>query len=443
MLPFAARLADSAAACGIAPGERLVVATSAGIDSTVLFLALRAIGVDAVAVYANHGLRAEAEAEAEHVRAMAAAAGAEALVVAAPVPAGNRQAEARAARYAALVGAARRLGAVAVAAGHTATDQAETVLMALVRGAGLRGLGGMPERRDLAPGVALVRPLLWATRAEVEAHARAQGWTWMDDASNTTDAYRRNRIRHGVLPLLDAEGGPATAARIAQTARDVRAAIDAGPAGTFARLAAPDARGVSLPLDALRALPDGERRAVLAEALRWAGATRSRAAVARTEALLDVDPGRRVAMGRAMAWRDRDRIRIVIDAVPVAPVAVGSDGAEAPWGRLDRLGADATDAGVLVDAAALVGPLVLRPWQPGDRLATRGAERLVSDLLTDARVPPSERPETLVLTCAGRIVWLLGHRLAAGAAATDTTCSAERLVWHPALPTTFGSDSHF
>lgn len=433
---FTTRLADAAAACGIVPGERLVVAASAGVDSTVLFYTLRAFGVDAVAVYVHHGLRAAADAEAEHVRAMAVDSGAEALVIAAPVPRGNRQAAARAARYAALSDAARRCGAAAVATGHTATDQAETVLMALVRGAGLRGLGGMPERRALAPGIALVRPLLWATRAEVEAHARAQGWTWLDDDSNATDAYRRNRVRHGVLPLLDAEGGPQTAARIAEAARGVRDALDAGPAATFVRLAVPDARGVSLGLDALRALSGAARGGVLAEALRWAGATRSRAAVARTEALLGAVPGRRVAMGTAMAWRDRDRIRIVVDAAPDAPVAVGPNGATTRSGRLERLSAGASD-GVLFDASALAGPLVLRPWRAGDRIAVRGAERLVSGLLTDARVPPSERPEALVLTCAGRLVWLVGHALADGArvSAADT----ERFVWYPAPPLDVGT----
>lgn len=432
MPDFAARLAEAAAACGISQGERLVVATSAGVDSTVLFHALRSVGSDAVAVYVHHGLRAAADEEAAHVRAMAGAVGAEALVVEAPVPTGNRQAEARASRYAALADAARSLGASTVVTGHTATDQAETVLMALVRGAGLRGLGGMPERRALALGIALVRPLLWATRADVVAHARAQGWLWLEDASNATDAYRRNRIRHGVLPLLDAEGGPATAARIAQAASDVRAALAAGPEEAFRRLAVPDHRGVSLGLAALRALSENERSAVLAEALRWAGAARSRAALARTAALVDAGPGHRVAVGQAMAWRDRDRVRIVLDATPVPATPVGPQGVEGRDGCLERLTAGAITAGVLVTASALDGPLVLRPWQAGDRIATRGTERLVSDLLTDARVPPSERPEALVLTCAGGLVWLVGHALADGAAPAGDTTRTERLVWRPA-----------
>ena len=444
--PFAARVAaDCAARCGLAPGQRVAVATSGGIDSAVLFRTLRGLGFDAVPVYVHHGLRAEADAEAAFVRALAAELGVDAVVVPAPVPAGNRQDAARQARYAALAGAARSLGATAVATGHTATDQAETVLLALVRGTGLRGLGGMAPRRPLdaadPDGPALVRPLLWATRAEVEAQARARGWAWQDDASNATDAYRRNRLRHTVLPLLDAEGGPATAARIAATADDVRAALDAGPAAALARVAVADARGLSLPLAALRALDADARRAVVAEALRAVApaAPRSRMLVARVEALVAADSGRRVGAGAAMVWRDRDRLRVVRDARVVEPVAVGPDGAATPLGRLVRTRLGAAPAFSVspftetVDARALLGDVVLRPWRPGDRVVpVGGGARLVSDLLTDARVPPSERADALVLTAGGRVVWLVGHRLAAFAAVTPDTPAAERLDWTPA-----------
>ncbi|HEX8386955.1 MAG TPA: tRNA lysidine(34) synthetase TilS, partial [Rubricoccaceae bacterium] len=196
---FAERLrAQAAERCALAPGDRLAVGTSGGVDSTVLFRSLIALGFDAVAVYVHHGLRAEAADEAAFVQDMAREEGAEAVVVRAPVGAGNRQGEARRARYAALAEAASSLGCTVIATGHTTTDQAETVLMALVRGAGLRGLAGMAPRRPLDAadpgGLALLRPLLWATRAEVEAEARARGWAWREDASNAGDAYRRNRI---------------------------------------------------------------------------------------------------------------------------------------------------------------------------------------------------------------------------------------------------------
>ena len=438
---FADRLAaDCAARCGLAPGQRVVVGTSGGVDSTVLFRTLRRLGSDAVPVYVHHGLRAEADDEAAFVVAMGAEAGVEALVVAAPVGAGNRQNEAREARYAALGAAARRLGA-AVATGHTATDQAETVLLALVRGAGLRGLSGMSPRRslDAAGDVALVRPLLWATRAEVEAHARAHGWAWLDDASNATDAYRRNRIRHHVLPLLDAEGGPATAARIAAAADAARAALDS------LTDAPPDRRG-ALPLAGLLAVTGRARSALVAEALRAfvPDAPRSESIVNAVTALVGSPVGRRVDLGAVMVWRDRDRLRFVRPAPPMAAVAVGPGGAEAAAGRLARTllatvptefaavpGEEVVDA----DALAAAGPLVLRAWQPGDRVAPvgGGGERLVSDLLTDARVPPSERADRVVLVAGERVVWVIGLRLAHFARVRPETVRAERLEWVPAV----------
>ena len=449
MTAFPDRLAAALAGpCAVAPGTRVAVGTSGGVDSTVLFRALHALGVDAVAVYIDHGLRPETSDEAAFVRALAAEIGACALVVAAPVAAGNRQDAARRARYAALAGAAQRVGAAAVAVGHTATDQAETVLMALVRGAGLRGLAGMAPRRPLdasAPGgPALVRPLLWATRAEVEAHARTNGWPWRDDASNATDAYRRNRLRHGVLPLLDAEGGPATAARIAYAADAVRAALDAGPAADAARIGVRDPRGLSLPLPALNTLAPDARRAVLAEVLRATGAARSRAVVARLDALVDAPPGRRVGLHGLTAWRDRDRIRLVRDAAPAEPVRVGLDGAETGAGRLVPVPADAVPSGrtVILAASVLNLPLVLRPWRAGDRLVADGRDRRVSDWLTDARVPPSERADALVLSLpdggrpdggrvdGGRVAALVGHRVAAWAAPDETDATVGvRFEW--------------
>ena len=429
---FSARLAtDAADRCGLVPGERLVVATSAGVDSAVLFRSLRALGFDAVAVYVHHGLRPEADDEAAFVEAMAREVGAETVVVRAPVGTGNRQGAARAARYAALAAAARTAGCAVVATGHTATDQAETVVMALVRGAGLAGLAGMPPRRRLADAgqvgapLALVRPLLWATRAEVEAEARARGWRWREDASNASDAYRRNRIRHHVLPLLDAEGGPGTASRIA---------------------AAADARGGSLPLAALGTGAEADR-ALLADVHRLFApdAPRSRAVVERLAGLVGAPAGRRVGLGALTVWRDRDRLRWVRQMPGVEPWSVGAGVTETPAGRLVRtpLGAVPTDVRApatgerlgaeTLDAEALAAPLALRPWRPGDRLRpVGGSERLVSDLLTSARVPPSERADALVLVSGERIVWLVGHRLAAHATLTDRTTRAERVEWRPA-----------
>lgn len=177
----------------------LVVGCSGGADSLAL-LALAAGSLRPVAVYVDHGLRPgpEREADVSAVRDAAERLGTDLEVVAAPVaPGPNLEARARDARYAALESVRRARDATAVAVGHTADDQAETVLLALLRGAGISGLAGMPPRRGH-----LVRPLLGLRRRDTEAICTAAGLRWVDDRTNHDLHLRRNRIRHRVLPEL-------------------------------------------------------------------------------------------------------------------------------------------------------------------------------------------------------------------------------------------------
>jgi tRNA(Ile)-lysidine synthase len=111
-----------------------------------------------------------------------------------------------------------------VATGHTADDQAETVLHRLLRGTGLRGLGGIPARRPLVPGVALLRPLLGARRDEVLAFLRAAGADFREDASNADLRFTRNRIRHELLPLLAAQYNAGIVPALCRLAEQARAA---------------------------------------------------------------------------------------------------------------------------------------------------------------------------------------------------------------------------
>ena len=131
---------------------------------------------------------------------------------------------ARRLRYDWLTRVAGEAGAGWVATGHTANDQAETVLHRLLRGAGLRGLRGIAARRPLAAGVGLVRPLLDATRDEVMAYLEAIGQAYRQDSSNLDPALTRNRIRHQLLPRLAAEYNPqivAVLGRLAGQAEEV------------------------------------------------------------------------------------------------------------------------------------------------------------------------------------------------------------------------------
>ncbi|MDB4941240.1 MAG: tRNA(Ile)-lysidine synthetase [Labilithrix sp.] len=191
-------------------GTRVLVAASGGPDSAALLHVLARLAstfaIEVVAHGVDHGLRPEAGGELDLAEALAASLG---------VPftrstvrlakGGNLQARARAARYEALAVAARAAGASVIATAHHADDRAETVLLRLLRGAGPRGLAVLPPRAPLAATeLGLVRPLLRARRASIEAHLGRHGISFASDPSNLDSRYARARVRAELLPLLAA-----------------------------------------------------------------------------------------------------------------------------------------------------------------------------------------------------------------------------------------------
>ncbi|MDQ3676603.1 MAG: tRNA lysidine(34) synthetase TilS [Actinomycetota bacterium] len=200
-------------------GAPVVVLLSGGRDSVCLIdLAVRIAGADAVsALHVNYGLREQAAADERHCRALCEQLGValEVEAVERPQDAGNLQAWARDVRLGAGARAAGARGAQ-LAAGHTATDQAETILYRLAASPGRRALLGMPERDGL-----LVRPLLRFTRAQTVAHCTARGLAWREDASNDDLAYARNRARANLVPALR-ELHPAAEANVVRTAQLLR-----------------------------------------------------------------------------------------------------------------------------------------------------------------------------------------------------------------------------
>jgi tRNA(Ile)-lysidine synthase len=136
----------------------------------------------------------------------------------------NLEATARGVRYRWLAELARSKGIRWVATGHTASDQAETVLHRILRGTGLQGLRGVAEQRALEPNVGVVRPLLRATRGDVLGALRSLGQEWREDSTNRDKQYTRNRIRHELLPLLAREYNPSiesVLARLAEQAEEL------------------------------------------------------------------------------------------------------------------------------------------------------------------------------------------------------------------------------
>jgi len=176
----------------------VVVACSGGPDSLALLIIAADADLQPTAVHVDHGLRPESASEADVVRNAARRLGAESRCVQVDVTAGgNLEARARDERYAALEAVRSELGATAVLVAHTADDQAETVLLNLLRGSGASGLAGMPARRGH-----VVRPLLGMRRAEVHAVCAARGIAPVIDPSNEDRVHRRNWVRLDALPAL-------------------------------------------------------------------------------------------------------------------------------------------------------------------------------------------------------------------------------------------------
>jgi tRNA(Ile)-lysidine synthase len=198
----------------IQPGDRVLVAVSGGPDSVCLLTVLAELrdggwipGLQLHAAHVNYGLRgADSETDEALVREVGARMGVpvscERVQVAKEQASLQRQA--RDIRYAFFARVLREYGLATVATGHTADDQAETVLLWLVRGSGTKGLAGIPVMRVMenVPGSRVVRPLLEVSREEVLAYLVSCGIPYRLDASNVTALYRRNRIRHELLPLL-------------------------------------------------------------------------------------------------------------------------------------------------------------------------------------------------------------------------------------------------
>ena len=251
----------------------MLVACSGGADSLALLAATvfeaRRPALRVVGVTVDHGLQEGSAAHADHVVAQMAGLGADETVgVRVRVdPAGlGVEAAAREARYSALGEVAQRSRAILVLLGHTRDDQAETVLLGLTRGSGGRSIAGMRAAYDV-----FRRPLLDVTRAQTEEACRAEGIAYWEDPQNQDPRFTRSRIRHTVMPVLEAELGPGVAETLARTAEQLQedvAALDAIATTAHDELAGPD----GLRVDGLLALHTAVRRRVIRLAAVAAGA---------------------------------------------------------------------------------------------------------------------------------------------------------------------------
>jgi tRNA(Ile)-lysidine synthase len=442
----------------------LLVAVSGGADSVALLLGLhglaRELGISVHAAHLNHGLRgAEADGDQAFVEALCARLGVSLIAARWDCRARMRrrrlagQSGLRTLRREFLVAAARRVGASRIATAHTADDQLETLLLRLARGTGLAGLGGMSARSG-----AWIKPLLSATRSDVEADLRANAQPWREDRSNQDLAYARSRVRHEVIPALarvvdrdavrTARARSGLARRAAATALELRAAqrlLARKSARILARVARIHNGEIALDSRSLASYPFAIQRTVLR--LLWqrpghAGqhltqrhlnALQSLLATSRGGSRVDLPDGWR-------AVRDRGHIiiRRTADASRSAglrPVPGSGHWARGPVRGRWLTGATARDrlqsrvkGDEFFAGEAIAGGLQLRPAGPDEWFMPFGDRRprRLGDFLSKQPVSRAFRARPMVLADARGILWVVGVRRSARAPLIETT---RRALW--------------
>lgn len=414
-------------------GSGVLLMVSGGADSMCLMHVMAAVHDGPVSVLSvDHGLRPAAAGEARAVVAAARDLGLAAHVESLGLDAGPAVlGRARDARLAAAERVRAREGLDLIATGHTLTDSAETILFRAARGTGRTGALGIGPRRDR-----LVRPLLGVTRAEARAWCEANGVAFVDDPTNHDLATARARVRHGLVPALEAVHPSAqrNLARMAELLADEAAVVDAAADAAWARLATGD----GLDAAALAAEPVAIARLLVRRLMQRAGlpsaaheavavdAVLARAASGRGNTEV---PGGIVAVdgGVLVAEAAGQLPRVIADAPLAVPGSVALPGVEvrAARGVAERT----TGHSAWVRAT---GGLIVRAPRDGDRIALPGGgHQSVGRLLQSAGVPARHRVAVPVVAQGGRVLWVAGHRASADAVAAPGE-SAVNLVAVPA-----------
>ena len=386
----------------IAPGDQIICAVSGGADSMALlwsmYLLKEKLGITLAAAHFNHHLRgAESDADEAFVREFCQHFEIPLYVGGTQVQPGKKglEAAAREARYSFF---ATLPGKIATA--HTADDNAETVLMHLVRGTGLKGLGGISP-----VGPSLIRPMLTVTRQEVLELLQEYSIRFRQDSSNDTDAFLRNRLRHHVMPLLREEN-PRLVENLTAMALDLRA--------DEAALACMAENGQEKSVSQLALMPQALRRRYLQAFLQQNGVREpERSHIALAEALVfsEKPSARAFFPGNVILERRYDALCVAQQALPPEPVAVQCPGiTDLPaWGL--RLICTPTEQSCNTPecfAVSCDGPVWVRPRLSGDTMCLSGGTKSLKKLFIDRKIPASLRHMVPVLAEENAVLGVYG-----------------------------------
>jgi len=442
------------------PGDRVAVAVSGGADSVALLRALlelrRELGIVLSVAHFNHQIRGTAaDADEQFTKDLAEQHGSEFHSGSGDVPIYSREHKlsletaARELRHQWFASLIREGRTSKIATAHTLDDQAETVLMRVIRGAGTRGIAGIsPWQREKC----LIRPLLPVTRREVESYLDALHQTWREDSSNRDLAHARNRVRHELLPLLERNYNPnirQTLADLSEVARAEEDYWNAEVKTLFSRLVRegqPSRSGrsnqtgssvLAVEIAALHALPLAAQRRLLRAMGELFGAAFEFEHVRQLLDLSNLREARKTLElpGNLFASRSIRELRFSRDQVPM-PLAysyalrVPGEVLVPELGTLVKalvVGQEdqhKSDTGYnyeqLLDRTRLAPELTVRNWRAGDQFfpAHTKSPKKVKELLQAGRlgreISPAERTSWPVVESAGEIVWMRGFPAPAG-----------------------------
>jgi tRNA(Ile)-lysidine synthase len=420
----------------IRDGDSIIVAVSGGIDSVTLLHLFSRIQrrheLRLIVAHFNHQLRGkESDLDEAFVKRLAAKYGYTFAIGQGDVAGFSRtrkisiQEAARDLRYHFLEDLLKEHDADKIATAHNANDNAETVLLNLCRGTGINGLSGIPVYR---PDLHLIRPLLFATRPEIEAYVRRNGLKYRTDSSNEKLHYRRNVVRKRVLPLLARSLNP-----------DVVRAINRA-SGILSRLEDMILHEASIVLETLtkektvnillldllefkKLHPYMQEMIVELAARPFTGIPLESKGVATVLSLVSAQTGARVDVSsRLTVYRDRKHLVFLSDARKLKLEE------EVKPNRSYEFGAVRFSSTIVhpkdvrwthdryseyVDADKLNKRLILRSWKAGDRFVPFGMEKpkKLSDFFVDEKIPRYEKASIPVLESHGNIVWICGVRL--------------------------------
>ncbi|MBI3789248.1 MAG: tRNA lysidine(34) synthetase TilS, partial [Ignavibacteriales bacterium] len=437
-------------------GDTVLLAVSGGIDSMVmmrLFCALREEwNLKLHVVHVNHQLRGEQSIGDELFVQTAAKA------LAIPFHCKrvktlqykkdehlSKQEAARELRYQFFEETRANVSAISVATAHNADDNAETVLMNALRGAGVRGLSGIPVRREQGN---IIRPLLFAHRSEIEEYAGQNNIEFRYDSSNDSLEYKRNYLRNKVIPLLKAEIHPEIVSslnRVSLVMRQLDEQIQKEVRSRWNTFCRTDANGQTiLTIPALLAQPSFLQEEIIATLLRRAEIELTADKVLSILQLCSHPTGHSLQLsGSIIVYRDRENLVFTKAQHPhsfTQAVSVGSaytfEGFQFSLsGPIEAPTKFGEEKGVeFVDAQKLGAHLILRNWNNGDWFIPLGmhSRKKLSDFFIDEKVPLYEKTEIPVLESEGNIVWICGKRLDERFKVTTTTRAVVRLRYSSA-----------